>query len=111
MAFLQRKRVDLSTLFSKDKHSDFHTKEYGNPFFWIFVFLLCFPLVLFIVYPTLLLFIRAFQGDNGFAVFSDVLQRYRLAFWNSIESSFFCKQFHLRIETLIFKIILFIFAI
>ena len=89
MAFLQRKRVDLSTLFSKDKHSDFHTKEYGNPFFWIFVFLLCFPLVLFIVYPTLLLFIRAFQGDNGFAVFSDVLQRYRLAFWNSIESSFF----------------------
>lgn len=84
-----RKRVDLSTLFSKDKHSDFHTKEYGNPFFWIFVFLLCFPLVLFIVYPTLLLFIRAFQGDNGFAVFSDVLQRYRLAFWNSIESSFF----------------------
>ena len=76
MAFLQRKRVDLSTLFSKDKHSDFHTKEYGNPFFWIFVFLLCFPLVLFIVYPTLLLFIRAFQGDNGFAVFSDVLQRY-----------------------------------
>ena len=89
MAFLQRKRVDLSTLFSKDKHSDFHTKEYGNPFFWIFVFLLCFPLVLFIVYPTLLLFIRAFQGDNGFAVFSDVLKRYRLAFWNSIESSFF----------------------
>lgn len=89
MAFLQRKRVGLSTLFSKDKHSDFHTKEYGNPFFWIFVFLLCFPLVLFIVYPTLLLFIRAFQGDNGFAVFSDVLQRYRLAFWNSIESSFF----------------------
>lgn len=89
MAFLQRKRVDLSTLFSKDSYSDFHTKEYGNPFFWIFVFLLCFPLVLFIVYPTLLLFIRAFQGDNGFAVFSDVLQRYRLAFWNSIESSFF----------------------
>ena len=89
MAFLQRKRVDLSTLFSKDSYSDFHTKEYGNPFFWIFVFLLCFPLVLFIVYPTLLLFIRAFQGDNGFAVFSDVLKRYRLAFWNSIESSFF----------------------
>ena len=89
MAFLQRKRVDLSTLFSKDKHSDFHTKEYGNPFFWIFVFLLCFPLVLFIVYPTMLLFIQAFQGDSGFAVFSDVLQRYRLAFWNSIESSFF----------------------
>ena len=89
MAFLQRKRVDLSTLFSKDKHSDFHTKEYGNPFFWIFVFLLCFPLVLFIVYPILLLFIRAFQGENSFAVFSDVLQRYRLAFWNSIESSFF----------------------
>lgn len=89
MAFLQRKRVDLSTLFSKDKHSDFHTKEYGNPFFWIFVFLLCFPLALFIVYPTMLLFIRAFQGENSFAVFSDVLQRYRLAFWNSIESSFF----------------------
>ena len=89
MAFLQRKRVDLSTLFSKDKHSDIHTKEYGNPFFWIFVFLLCFPLVLFIVYPTLLLFIQAFQGENSFAVFSDVLQRYRLAFWNSIESSFF----------------------
>jgi len=89
MEFLQRKRVDLSTLFSKDKNSDIHTKEYGNPFFWIFVFLLCFPLVLFIVYPTLLLFIQAFQGDSGFAVFSDVLQRYRLAFWNSIESSFF----------------------
>ncbi|WP_314907895.1 ABC transporter permease [Oribacterium asaccharolyticum] len=89
MAFLQRKRVDLSTLFSKDKNSDIHTKEYGNPFFWIFVFLLCFPLVLFIVYPTMLLFIQAFQGDSGFAVFSDVLQRYRLAFWNSIESSFF----------------------
>ena len=89
MAFLHRKRVDLSTLFSKDKHSDFHTMEYGKPFFWIFVFLLCFPLVLFIVYPTLLLFIQAFQGDSGFAVFSDVLQRYRLAFWNSIESSFF----------------------
>ena len=89
MAFLHRKRVDLSTLFSKDKHSDFHTKEYGNPFFWIFVFLLCFPLALFIVYPTLLLFIQAFQGENSFAVFSDVLQRYRLAFWNSIESSFF----------------------
>ena len=88
MAFLQRKRVDLSTLFSKDKHSDFHTKEYGNPFFWIFVFLLCFPLALFIVYPTLLLFIQAFQGENSFAVFSDVLRRYRLAFWNSIESSF-----------------------
>ena len=89
MAFLQRKRVDLSTLFSKDSYSVCHAKEYGNPFFWVFVFLLCFPLVLFIVYPTLLLFIRAFQGDNGFAVFSDVLQRYRLAFWNSIESSFF----------------------
>ena len=89
MAFLQRKRVGLSTLFSKDSYSDFHAKKYGNPFFWVFVFLLCFPLVLFIVYPTLLLFIRAFQGDNGFAVFSDVLKRYRLAFWNSIESSFF----------------------
>ena len=88
MEFLQRKRVDLSTLFSKDSYSDFHTKEYGNPFFWIFVFLLCFPLVLFIVYPTMLLFIRAFQGENSFTVFSDVLRRYRLAFWNSIESSF-----------------------
>ena len=89
MAFLQRKRVGLSTLFSKNSYSDFYAKKYGNPFFWVFVFLLCFPLVLFIVYPIVLLFIRAFQGENSFAVFSDVLQRYRLAFWNSIESSFF----------------------
>ncbi len=89
MAFLQRKRVGLSTLFSKDRDSDFYAKEHGNPFFWIFVFLLCFPLIVFIVYPTLLLFIRAFQGENSFAVFSDILQRYHLAFWNSIESSFF----------------------
>ena len=88
MAFLQRKRVGLSTLFSKDRNYYFREKNHENPFFWIFVFLLCFPLFLFIVYPTVLLFIRAVQGENSLAIFLELLQTYRKAIWNSIESSF-----------------------
>lgn len=67
----RRKGVALSTLF-----------------FCIFLFFLLIPLFLFILYPIVLLFLRAFQGGDSLSLFAGILQKYRYAFWNSMESSF-----------------------
>jgi len=68
----RRKGVALSTLF-----------------FCIFLFFLLIPLFLFILYPIALLFLRAFQGGDSLSLFVGILKKYRYAFWNSMESSFY----------------------
>ena len=69
------KRVEHSTLFSA-------------VFFSLFLCLLILPIIIFIVYPILLLFFKAFQPDNPVQHFRDIVIRYKTAFSHSIESSF-----------------------
>ena len=69
------KRVEHSTLFSA-------------VFYSLFLCLLILPILIFIVYPILLLFFKAFQPDNPLQHFRDIVIRYKTAFSHSIESSF-----------------------
>ena len=69
------KRVEHSTLFSA-------------VFFSLFLCLLILPIIIFIVYPILLFFFKAFQPDNPVQHFRDIVIRYKTAFSHSIESSF-----------------------
>ena len=69
------KRVEHSTLFSA-------------VFFSLFLCVLILPILIFIVYPILLLFLKAFQPDNPVQYFRDIAIRYKTAFSHSIESSF-----------------------
>ena len=74
------KRVEHSTLFSAVIYS-------------LFLCLLILPILIFIVYPILLLFLKAFQPDNPVQQFRDIALRYRTAFSHSIESSFLSAVF------------------
>ena len=74
------KRVEHSTLFSA-------------VFYSLFLCLLILPILIFIVYPILLLFLKAFQPDNPVQQFRDIALRYRTAFSHSIESSFLSAVF------------------
>lgn len=74
------KRVEHSTLFSA-------------VFYSLFLCLLILPILIFIVYPILLLFLKAFQPDNPVQQFRDIALRYRTAFSHSIESSFISAVF------------------
>ena len=74
------KRVEHSTLFSA-------------VFYSLFLCLLILPILIFIVYPILLLFLKAFQPDNPLQQFRDIALRYRTAFSHSIESSFLSAVF------------------
>ena len=74
------KRVEHSTLFSA-------------VFYSLFLCLLILPILIFIVYPILLLFLKAFQPDNPLQQFRDIALRYRTAFSHSIECSFLSAVF------------------
>ena len=74
------KRVEHSTLFSAI-------------FFFFFFCVLLLPILIFILYPIILLFLKAFQVENPVQHFQDIFLRYKTSYFHSIESSFYSAVF------------------